>query len=432
MRRAGSHFCAAALSLAATSVAAEAAASPQDIFSYGTRAPALGGTGAASAEGADATWANPALLSAARERELSIGFQAARLSLYARGNGLPGDMNADGLKGTLIGAVLPLPMGSFMKDRLALGLAFFTPTDVIVRGRVLYPDTPQFSLLADRLKSVMVQGGFGLDVGYGLRVGAGFSALAGIAGTVIVATDTSGNVGTKVDDQLIASYAKTLSASFDFLDDYRVGVTYRGALEARFAVRIEVYDLGALTVPPFNIAGIAQYDPWQVQGEIAKVKGPLRFAVGATFKRWSIYPGAPEATVLCPPERPDCQALTPAAAGFHDTIVPRVGVEAQVASGQGWKALGRAGYFYEPTPSPEQTTVDNGFDNSRHAFTLGAGLDMARPLPPLRLEAFGQLHALVARTHHKADDVPAGSAGAPEARTGGNVLMAGLAATVRF
>jgi len=34
---------------------------------------------------------------------------------------------------------LPLPFGGVLKDRVSGALAFFTPTDVIVRGRILYP-----------------------------------------------------------------------------------------------------------------------------------------------------------------------------------------------------------------------------------------------------------------------------------------------------
>lgn len=412
--------------------AGRAHASPQDIFSYGTRAPALGGTGAAWAEGADATYANPALLSATRARELTLGYAAAGLSLHASGNGMPGKLPADALTGTLIGAVLPLPLGGVMRDRLALGLGFFTPTDVIVRGRVLYPDTPQFSLLADRLQTVAILAGAGLDVGYGVRIGAGVSALAAIAGTVVVATDTSGSVGTKVDDQLIASYAKTLSASVDLLNDYRLGVTYRGALEARFSVSIEVHDLGSLTVPTLNIAGLAQYDPAQLQVEFARIHGPIRAAIGVTWKRWSAYPGAPEPTVICPPEHPDCLALVPSKPGFKNTLVPRIGVEGDVLRGRGWKTVARAGYFFEQTPAPEQTGRENFFDSSRHAVTLGAGLDLDDPLPPLRVEMFGQWHELQTRTHHKASDLPTDTLGAPQVKTSGRMLMGGVAATVRF
>lgn len=389
----------------------------------------MGATGAASALGAESVWANPALLSLGRQRTLSLGFQAATFQLKAQGDGLPGKVNTDPMRGTLIGALLPLPFTGELKDRIAFGLSFFTPTNVVVRGRVLYPDTPQFPLLSDRSQSVTIQAGLGVDVGRGLRVGAGVSALAAIAGTVIVATDASGSVGTKVDDQLVASYAPLAGVTYDLFENYRVGVTFRGRLEARFAVRIEVYDLGSLTVPPFNIAGLAQFDPWQVQAEVARVRGPWKAAVGVTFKRWSGYPGAPEPTVLCPPEKPDCAALRPEAPDFHDTVVPRVGVERTLVDREGWGAVARAGYFLEPTPAPEQKGTARLFDNTRHALTLGGGFEL-RGSVPISFDLFTQAHLLAPRTHSIALDEARSAYG--KAKTSGFLLVGGAVASVRF
>jgi long-chain fatty acid transport protein len=396
------------------------------VFGYGPRSIAMGATGAAIGSGAETTWSNPALLSLGRQRELTLGFQAASVAVRATGPGMPGDLHPDAMRGTLIAASLPIPLEGLLRDRIALGLAFYSPTNVVVRGRVLYPETPQFPLITDRLQSLAVQGALGLDLGRGVRVGAGVAALAAVSGTVVVATDNSGSVGTKVDDQLVASYAALVGASCDLGEDYRVGVTYRGSLAARFAVQIEVHDLGALEVPPFNIAGLAQYDPWQIQAEIARVRGAWRVAVGATFKRWSAYPGGPEPTVLCPPEKPACAALVPPAPGFHDTIVPRVGVEREVRAGEGWAVLARGGYFLEPSPAPEQTGSSNLFDNTRHALTLGAGLQLRDPLPPVRVEVFGQYHLLASRTHHVE------GSGAERAATSGSILMGGATAGVAF
>ena len=423
----------AALGVVVASLAGrDALASPQDLFGYGSRATAMGATGAASAEGIDATWGNVALLSLARSRELTLGLEEAYLDLYARGGRLPGAVHPEPMRGTVIGGVLPLPFGGVLRDRVALGFGFFTPTNVVVRGRVLYPETPQFALLGDRMQSVTIQAGLGLDLGYGIRVGAGFSALAAIAGSVVVQTDTSGSVGTKVDDQLVASYAKAFGASYDFLDDYRVGVAWRSPLAARFSVAIEVHDLGMLKVPPFNIAGLAQYDPGQLAIEVARVKGRVKIAGGVTYKKWSSYPGAPEATVLCPPEQPACLALVPAPSGFHDTIVPRVGAEIDLDEGEGYALKLRFGYFYEPSPTPEQTGEANGFDNARHALTLGYGVHLSDPLPPIRVDFFSQWHQLAKRTHTKDPAVDPKNAAAPSVDTGGHVIMAGLTATVRF
>lgn len=391
----------------------------------------MGGTGAAVGSGFEAVHANPALLSLSHRRELTLGYLAARFSLHADGPNAPGDMHAPALSGAVIGATLPIPFGGALTDRVTLGMGFFTPSDVVVRGRILYPETPQFDTLADRTQSVAVQAGIGLDLGKGIRVGGGFAALAAISGAVNVATQANGQIGTTVDEQLVASYAPVVGAAYDLGDGWRAGATYRGVLEGRFAVTIYVHDLGSIVVPPFNIAGIAQYDPWQVQAEVARETRDWKLAAGATFKRWSAYPGAAEPTVLCPDD-PDCQALVPPPVHFHDTVVPRIGADRRFVVGEGVALHARAGMFYEPSPAPEQTGESNYFDDDRVALTLGYGIELEGPMPPLDIDFALQEHYLVPRTHTKNADVPTANAGWPSVKTSGWVTMAALLVGVRF
>src|SRR5207245_2757245 len=116
-----------ALAIAAMTIARGAAASPEDIFGYGPRGPALGGTGVAHAKTFDAAYANPALLARIRERKLTLGWQAATFDLHADGDGEPGRISVRPMKGVIIGADLPIPFGGILKDRVSAGLAFYTP-----------------------------------------------------------------------------------------------------------------------------------------------------------------------------------------------------------------------------------------------------------------------------------------------------------------
>lgn len=421
----------AALALAA---ARPAGASSEDVFGFGVRTMAMGATGAAVGEGYEAVWGNPALLSLARDRELTLGFLGAHFDLRAGER-----ISYDGLRGSFIGATLPVPFGGFLKDRVALGLGFFTPFDLIVRGRILYPETPQF-LIADRTQTVAVQAGLGLDIGWGIRVGGGFAALAALTGSVLVATDASGRVGTVVENTLVASYGPIIGASYDLGDAYRIGLTFRGELVGRFNVIITVQDLGGIVVPPLNISGVAQYDPWQLALEVARVKGPWKLAVGATLKHWSAYPGPAEATVRCPEVDPAtgmapaaaCGALVPEPPGYSDTVVPRVGAERTLELRPGLKGHIRGGYFFEPSPAPEQTGASNLFDNARSVFSLGYGVELGPPLPGLRAEWFGQLHILHPRTHTKDSSVPADNAGSPSVETSGVIVAGGATLGVKF
>jgi hypothetical protein len=425
--------------------------SPEDIFGYGPRSAAMGATGPASSQGFEAAYANPALLARIHERTFSLGFQGATFHLYADGVGLPGRISYERAKGILIGLGLPIPFGGVLRDRVGAALAFYTPTDILVRGRILYPETPQFLVLPDRAQSLAIRLGFGLDVGYGVRVGAGFAALAQIQGSVTVATDATGHVGSQVQDQLIATYAPIVGLTVDLPFGppraLRLGATYRGRLAARFAVEIDATKLSTINVPIFNIAGLAQYDPAQLAFEAAYDTPSLTVAAGVTYKQWSDYPGPVEATIACPPDNPGCGALTPTAVPFHDTLAVHVGVDRGVAVTPSLTAHGRAGYFFEPTPLPDATAPSQAydqashqlisvptryFDATRHVITLGAGLDLRPPLPPFTFDIYGQAHLLEPRTV----TLSPGPSGDPStttlAKIEGHVLMVGMVLGVRF
>ncbi len=196
-----------------------------------------------------------------------------------------------------------------------------------------------------------------------MRIGGGFAALAALSGTVLVATDSSGRIGTTVNDTLVASYGPIVGASYDIDDAWRIGLAFRGTLEGRFNVVITVMDLGTIMVPPLNISGVAQYDPWQIALEVARARGPWKFAISATYKHWSAYPGLAEPTVRCPTTDPTtgmpftgpCNVLTPPAPGYHDTVVPRAGVERSFAPAPRVDVHVRGGAFFEPSPAPAQT-----------------------------------------------------------------------------
>ena len=333
---------------------------------------------------------------------------------------------------------MPIPFGDVLADRIVLGLGFFSPTDVVVRGRILFPETPQFPI-ADRVQSVAVQAGLGVDLGHGVRIGGGFAALAALSGSVLVATDVTGRIGTVVEDTLLASYGPILGASYDILGTYRVGLTYRGALVGRFNVVIDVKDLGSIVVPELNIAGIAQYDPREVALELARIRGPWRLALGATYKQWSAYPGAAEATVRCPAVDPDtgqpvtdpCSALVPEKPGYHDTVSLRVGLERAFVPRPGVTLRVRGGLFFDPSPAPLQRQESNLYDNDRAAISAGYGLELGPPLPRIALDLFTQIQALLPRTHTKAPN-PGGTP-PPEPVTASGLLAAGgLTAKVAF
>lgn len=430
-----------------------ASASPEDIFGYGTRSPAMGGTGVAHSEGFEAAYTNPALLSRTRELKLTLGFEAARFDLHADGKGLPGEVPYRPMRGMIIGVDVPIPLRGVLRDRIGAALALSTPTDVIVRGNIPYPEQAQFPLLPDRAQSVSIRAGIGIDAGWGLRLGAGFAALAELDGSAVVQTDATGRVASNVQDQLIATYAPTFGLSFDvpFKDREmtRIGASYRGALAANFDVTIDATKLSSLNIPVLTIAGLAQYDPEQLSFEVARSQGAFLFAAGVTYKRWSRYPGILQATLPCPPSDPTCGSLVPPSIVYADTLVPRVAAEYTLDAARSLQVHLRAGAFYEPSSLPSKLPPSQAFDplsqaavslptryfdTDRLAITLGYGALLRDPLPPVTLDLFAQAHFLLSRTT-ESDASGAASAGGSVHSVGkasGAVLAAGLLLGVAF
>jgi hypothetical protein len=389
------------VAIAVALVSVRSSASPEDLFGYGARSSAMGATGIATSSDFEAAYSNPALLSRIRVPKLTLGVLGTTFDEVADTR-----IEDRGAHGAVVGVDLPIPLGGVLAHRVAGALAFYTPSDVVVRGRILYPETPQFPLLSDRAQCLAIRMGLGFDVGNGVRLGAGFAALAEIVGSVVVATDSSGKVGSQIDDQLVATYAPILGASWEraaFGGTLRVGAVFRGALAARFAVTIDATKLSSINIPVFNIAGLAQYDPLQGGLEVGWENKRWRFAIGGTWKHWSDYPG---------PLEPTLPALVVPPVGFSDTFVPRVGVEHTAPLSRSAELHARAGYFFEPTPLPShlpssqaydipsQSLVNvptRWFDADRHAFTAGMGVSLEKPLH-LSVDAYAQLHVLSPRT----------------------------------
>ena len=375
---------AALVALALTSFARVAHASPPDLFGYGARHVAMGATGAAYSDDFAAVYANPAGLSRAPRRAVTLGFAGTGFGLRLDGRDFPAERGS----ATVIGVALPLPFGGVLRDRVALGVGFFTPTDVVLRGRILRPDTSQFPLVPDRVQTVAVMAAAGVRLGWGLRIGGGVAAMAALTGSVIVAADATGRASSRINDQVVATFAPVVGVAWE-RGPWRAGVTFRGELAARFLVRIIAMDLG-LPIPELNISGVAQYDPLQLQLDGAWQHRGWTIALGLTGKRWSDWPGPAEATTPTSPSPPPPD--------FSDTLVPRAGVEHRWEFDDSMRVAVRGGYFFEPSPAPTATPDRRYLDNDRHAVSAGLSLSAEAARTRVTVDLFGQVHVLAART----------------------------------
>jgi long-chain fatty acid transport protein len=239
-----------------------------------------------------------------------------------------------------------------------------------------------------------------------------------------------------VETQLVATYAPTAGITYDLPKStkMRLGLTFRGTLDARFGVTIDGSKLSTLPIPLFNIAGLAQYDPAQVALEAARTEQLNTLALQLVYKNWSSFPGILEPTVACTEGGVGACGLIPPSIPWRDTFVVRVGAEQGFEISKEVILFARGGMFFESSPLPSDLPASDAFDpqtrqtvsvptryfdSNKLAMTLGTGMKSGN----LSIDLFGQYQALLPRTI---------TSGAREAEASGYVAVFGLTAGVKF
>lgn len=378
--------------IVAVLVCARAGASPLDLFGFGGRSPALGGTGATIAEDFDCAYANPAGLGDLQHKRFSVGTLIGTFSLS--GNDRPVD-NAYGVE---LGMALPIPLGGALAHRIGLGVGAYIPTQVLNRARAPAPSVPFFALLENRSEVV------GLNIALGVRAserwsfGAGVLVLAALRGHIDVVADVAGRFTTVSEQQLLAGFSPVFGARFRATDELTLAATFRLASKSTYDIQINA-DLGSalpVTLPEIHVKGVAQYDPTALAVEAAWRQGPLLLLGQLAWQHWSAFPNPTDNPVASMAERPD--------PGFHDTIVPRLGAEwTQPISD--FAIAFRGGAFFALSPAPDGPLLDN----HRLGLTAGAGF----LVDPVRFDVWFQTQVLLGRRQADVD-------------TGGAVYAGGL------
>src|SRR5262249_45399908 len=177
------------------------------------------------------------------------------------------------------------------------------------------------------------------------------------------------------------------------------------------------------------------FQPLQVAaGFAARLTPSLLVTADLTYQRWSAFANPASKIDLqydfknfnnlvnIPPQLP----LEPVY--FHDTFVPRVGVE--------WSPRRslflRAGYAFESSPAPEQRGETNLVDNDKHTFSAGVGFrvpGLGAVVPrPFDIDLYFAGTVLPERLHRKLSAVdPVG-----DYESQGSVLSGGIATRWRF
>jgi hypothetical protein len=368
-----------------------AAASPADLFGFGSRSQALAGTGASFASGFAASYINPAGLASAPERSLALGLQGAQFDLYTQTDATRTPLR-DASQALLLGVTAPLSFRGPLSDRLVLGLGASTPGATIARVRLLDTSEPQFPLLATRSEALNLSLGAGVRLPWGLQLGLGTQLLASLAGSV--ALDTTGPAARSVtDDELRVVQAPIVGVSYQATPELALGVSARGQLVSEFDLLVTVADLGPIVVPPLHVAGIAQVDPATLALEASYHASGTRWIAGITYQHWPSLKRFKSPTVQCPSEQPDCAAAPGETLNLEGTWVPRAAWEQELPLTRLAKVHLRLGYFFEPSPFPSARLPEQMYDNSSHVQSAGYAVTLSEPVP-LSVGLAAQWHLL--------------------------------------
>ena len=382
-----------------------AAADPLSVFGFGPRAEALGGAVTADASGWAAAFYNPAGVARADEVQAAVGWGYGITRLRLDGQ----DAGVTAPHGLSAGLSVPIPLGPV---RLAFGLALYLPDQFVARVRIVPPAEPHFVLLDNNLDRIVVSPVLALRPVKWLSIGGGATLLADAAGNGIdfdVGVVGGQKIGrAALDASLPIRAAPVAGISVEPTKWLRIGAAYRGAIDLRVKLDIlaHVNIAGAVTGDTrISLRAVNDFTPQRVAlGASVDILPSLTAMAEVSWNNWSAFHGgAADLEILVAlGVTPSLLAATLPVDGFHDTFVPRAGVEyrRRVAAHVGLS--GRLGFVFEPSPVPVQVGLTSYADNERVQVCAGAGVELSE-LPavlekPLRFDVGASWLELVDRT----------------------------------
>jgi long-chain fatty acid transport protein len=405
-------------------LAAAARGNPIDAFGYGSRATAMGGAATAASEDSSANYYNPAGLVRGRELRFDLGYRYAQP--LARVN--RHDIGVDASRGFFVGLVAPGSIGPF---RFAFGVSLWLPDERLTRLRTLPFAQPRFILFDNLPQRLFFAANLAIQIVPGLYVGGGLTFMSRTRGQVLL----KGNIAvsdpeesalvTNIDVDLVAVRYPQAGVLWEVTHQLTLGLTYRHSFKLDIDQQLRVDgNVGNPGATPIVTNGYFAahttstdlFQPWQLTaGGALRLLRTLLVTADITFARWSEMPtpGAQLVLGLDIGDLNDRVMLPPSRSypspGFHDIVIPRLGVEWRARE---WTRMAldlRGGYSYEPTPVPEQRGESNFADTDKHTFAVGAGLELRHVsaiLPrPFTIDAHLAVTALPPRDNRKLDPV---------------------------
>lgn len=413
------------LSATLCGLAAAAHANPLDAFGFGARGIALGGAMTALANDYSANYYNPAGLASDDKLRLEFGYIYVDPGLRING----GDQNVDRSYGVQGGLVMP---GRIFGRNVAFSVALFLPAERISRIRALPQQQPRWVLYDNNPQRLVITTSVGFEVVPNLMLGVGLSYLSDTRGTL----DMSGLVSIQDSEQtsLFSAVDVDLSAvrypSAGLLwtpgEHARIGIGFRDRFSLDLDLGVNVAgDVAPLFPgePPlvsdaaFNLltTNTNLFSPRQLSAGFAWDGGRWLAVVDLTWAQWSQF-DPPVSTIDIDLQLDPLDFVIPPGEtiidpDFHDILITRIGGEFDVVDSRHFGLTARAGYFWEPSPVPDQPGRTNYIDNDKHGGSLGLGFRFSEFsdvfTAPLLFDVAGQYIGIPERTYLKANPADA-------------------------
>ena len=426
-----------------------------DLFGCTSRATAMGGAMAGVGGDAAGLYYNPAGIAEIEDFEFSLSYFYADPTLKIDGR----DTNVDLNSGVVIATVVP---GRFHGIKFSGGAVFFIPDKRLARYLLMPKERPRFVMYANDAQRLVALMPFAVQIFPWLSVGAGCSLLLEMGGKeeifvseTIAGTPVVPSQGRHSED-FIPKFSPYGGILLNYKDRVRLGISY--AEKSQFDIDItpvvflpDIYVYPWMPIPLIRGTRIdargaeaSHFTPAQLNvGLSVRPTSRLLLAASLTWARWSQYkeytPRVDLKLTGWPPGTPghlgdwvDVFQFPIPPPDFHDILIPAFGAEYRALSSRHVDLDLRLGYFYRPTPVPDQTGLTNFLDSDVHAPSGGVGITLKELFrivtKPVSLDVHFQYQIMATRKTLKAS--PADPVGDYE--SSGSILNVGGTMTVRF
>lgn len=394
----------ALLLCASLTLTSPARASVFDVFGMTARGSAMGGALGATVADHAAIYYNPAGLT--RRKKVHFGLTAQVFAPL---------LDIKQALDTTRDAVLPqtnlavtlgvvFPLAGKLDDRIALGVAIYLPVLNVTRFEAIDPATPQFYLYQSLPDALVIAAGLGVQITDWLSIGVGAQVLAAFEGKLELDLNLANRrvEHREITGEIFGDIGPVVGLQLGPFEGFSFGFTYRNDFSLAFELPIDlrIDGVGLLAI---DARGTGLYTPDQFNFGFAYAipTFPLLIAADVTWVRWSLAPKpAIEIDTVLDDTGLDSDAAEPGEVlnletlnpdlGAQDILIPRVGLEYRHS--ELW-AL-QAGYFYRPSPIPDQTGYTNYADAAAHTVSLGGSLSWEDPLEvhknPMSVDLFVQ------------------------------------------